>query len=97
MEKTTLLNQHRPLLPQMPHEDIQDLHYIHGVDGGAPGDNVQMDEALAIEEGEQHLFGSARLDLGLYWAWLPLLDPLLGLFSSEVCDNTPLSRPWLQC
>jgi hypothetical protein len=43
-------------------------------------DNMCIDEALAVKEGEQHLFGSARLDLGLYWAWLSLLNPLLGLF-----------------
>jgi hypothetical protein len=39
-----------------------------------------IDEALAVEEGEQHLFCSARLHLGLYWARLTLLYELLGLF-----------------
>ncbi len=57
MEKLTLLNQHRPLLPQMPQEDIQDLRYVLGVDSGAPGDDLRVDEALAVEEGEKHLFG----------------------------------------
>ncbi len=65
MEKPRLLSQHKPLLSGMPQEDVQDLHYVHGVDGGAPGDNVHTDEALAIEKGEQHLFGSATLDLCL--------------------------------
>ncbi len=43
-------------------------------------DNMRIDEALAVKEGEQNLFGSARPDLGLYWAQLSLLNPLLGLF-----------------
>ncbi len=77
VEKPTLLSQHRPLLPKMPHEDVQDLHKVQGVDGGAPGDDVHIDEALAVEEGEQYLFGPARLDLSLYWARLPLQEPLL--------------------
>ncbi len=51
IEKPTLLNQH-PLLPQMPHEDVQDLHNVRGIDSGAPGSNVRVDEALAIEEGK---------------------------------------------
>ncbi len=39
-----------------------------------------VDKALAVEEGEQHLFGPASLDLSLYWTQLtPLLYPLLGL------------------
>ncbi len=78
MEKPMLLSKYRPLLSEMPHEDVQDLH--HGVDGGAPGDDVHIDEAFADEKGEQHLFGSASLDLGLDWARLSLLNPLLGLF-----------------
>jgi hypothetical protein len=40
---------------------------------------MHIDEALAVKEGEQHLFGLARLDLSLYWARLSLLNPLLGL------------------
>ncbi len=64
----------------MPHEDIEDFHDVRGVDGGAPRDDVRIDEALAVEEGKQHLFCSARLHLGLYWARLTLLYPLLGLF-----------------
>ncbi len=80
VEKPMLLGQNRPLLSEMPHEDVEDLHDVRGVDGGAPRDDMHIDEALAVEEGEQHLFGSARLDLGLYWARLSLLNPLLGLF-----------------
>ncbi len=80
VEKPTLLGQNRPLLSEMPHEDVEDLHDVRGVDGGAPRDDMLIDEALAVEEGEQHLFCSARLDLGLYWARLTLLNPLLGLF-----------------
>ncbi len=40
IEKPLLLHQHMPLLPQMLHEDIQDLDDIRGVDGGATGDDV---------------------------------------------------------
>ncbi len=36
VEKPTLLSQTRPLLSKMPHEDVEDLHYVRGVDGGAP-------------------------------------------------------------
>ncbi len=80
VEKPTLLGQNRPLLSEMPHEDVEDLHNVRGVDGGAPRYDMRIDEALAVEEGEQHLFGSACLDLGLYWARLTLLNSLLGLF-----------------
>jgi hypothetical protein len=30
------------------------------------------------EENKQHLFSLAGMDLGLNWAWLPHIDPLLG-------------------
>jgi hypothetical protein len=80
VKKPTLLSQHRPLLSKMPHEDVQDFHDVRVVDGGALGDDVRIDEALAFKKGKQHLFGSASLDLGLYWARLSLLNPLLGLF-----------------
>ncbi len=56
MEKPRLLSHHRPLLSEMPHEDVKDLHDVRGVYGGAPGDDVRIDEALAVEKGEQHLF-----------------------------------------
>ncbi len=79
-EKPTLLGPNGPLLSEMPHEDVEDLHDVRDVEGGAPRDDMRIDEALAVEEGEQHLFCSARLDLGLYWARLTLLNPLLGLF-----------------
>jgi hypothetical protein len=48
----------------MLHEDVQYLEDVGRVDGGAPGDDVRVDEALAV--GQQHLFGPARLDLSLY-------------------------------
>jgi hypothetical protein len=63
MEKPPLLQQDRPLLPQMHYEDIQDLDNVGRVDSGAPGDDVRVDEALAVKEGQQHLFGPARLTL----------------------------------
>jgi hypothetical protein len=66
-----------PLLPQMPHEDVQHLHAVCHIDGGPPGDDVLVDEAVAVKESEQHLFGLAGMDLVLYWARLPFLDPLL--------------------
>ncbi len=95
LEKPTLLNQHRPLLPQMLHEDIQDLHNVCGIDSGAPGEDMRIDKTIAVEGSEHQLFCQACLGLGLYWARLPLLDPLLGLFfSSEACDTTPSSHPW---
>ncbi len=79
MEKPRLLSHHRPLLLEMPHEDVEDLHDVRAVDGGAPGDDMHIDKALAVEEGEQHLFALASLDLCLDWARQSLLDPLLGL------------------
>jgi hypothetical protein len=54
--------------------------YVHSIESGAPGDDVRVDEALAVKESKQHLLGPAQLDLGLYRAQLPLLDPLLGMF-----------------
>ncbi len=79
MKKLGLLSHHRPLLLEMPHEDVEDLHNVRGVDGGHPRDDMSIDEALAVEEGEQQLFASASLDLCLDWARQSLLDPLLGL------------------
>jgi hypothetical protein len=80
VEKPTLFSQNGPLLSEMPHEDVEDLHDVRGVDSGAPRDDMRIDEALAVEEGEQHLFCTACLDFGLHWARLTLLNPLLGLF-----------------
>ncbi len=94
MEKPPLLHQDRPLLPQVLHEVAQDLHDVRCVGGGTPGDDMQVDEALAVEEGEQHLFGPAGIDLSLYWARLTLLNPMLGLlFLSEECCSTSLTHP----
>jgi hypothetical protein len=38
VEKPMLLSQNWPLLSEMPYEDVQDLHDVHGIDGGASED-----------------------------------------------------------
>jgi hypothetical protein len=35
---------------------------------------------LAVVECQQHSFGLAVIDIGLYWAWLSLFHAVLGLF-----------------
>ncbi len=64
-----------PLDPQLLREDAQDLDDVDGIGRGIPGHAVSIDEALAVKECQQRLFGSAGMDLGIYWAWLPLLYP----------------------
>jgi hypothetical protein len=46
--------------------------------GGPPKDDVCIDDALAVEECQQHLFDLTGMDHGLYWAGPALLYPLLG-------------------
>ncbi len=67
MKKPPLLHQDRPLLSQVLHEEVQDLHNVCCIDGGAPGDDVRVVKALAVKESEQHLFGPAGMNLSLYW------------------------------
>ncbi len=57
----------------------QGLHDVVGVHRGAPGYVVRVDEALRIEEGQDHLFGPGRMDLGLDRSRLTLHKPLLAL------------------
>jgi hypothetical protein len=47
---------------------------------------VSIDDALAVKECQQHLFGLAGMDLGLYWAGQALLYPLLGRFFFHLRD-----------
>ncbi len=60
-----MVDQHRPLVLQPLHEVAQDLDDVDKVDGGAPGHDVHRDEALAIEEGQQHLVCPSGMDPGL--------------------------------
>ncbi len=80
MEKPLLTHHLWPLHPELLREDAQDLDDVDGIGRGIPGHAVSIDEALAVKECQQRLFGSAGMDLGIYWAWLPLLYPRLGLF-----------------
>ncbi len=47
----------------MFHEETQDLNDLGHVDNGGPGNDVGVDEALAVKEGQQHLFGLAGMAL----------------------------------
>ncbi len=61
------------------HELAQDHQDVVGVDGGPLRNNVGVDQALTVKEGQQHLLCLAGMDFGLDGAWLALLDPLLRL------------------
>ncbi len=67
----------------MFNEDAQDLNNVGCIDNGAPGNNKWVHEALIVQKGQQYWFGLANMDLGLDWARLPLLNPLLGLFFGQ--------------
>ena len=73
----------RPLLLQILHEASQGLHNVGCVDCNTPRNNIGVDQALRVEEGQDHLLGPAGLDLGLDGPWLPLEDPLFGLLFSQ--------------
>ncbi len=61
------------------HEETQNLHNVEGVDGNAPGDDVGVDQALAVKEGQNNLLGPAGLHPRFDGAWFSLLDPLFKL------------------
>ncbi len=77
MEKPVSLRHLRPLLPQVNHELAEDHQDGVGVDGGPLRNDVGVDQALAVKEGQQHLFCPAGMDFGLDGAWLAFFDPLL--------------------
>jgi hypothetical protein len=57
----------QPLDPQLLHEVThQGLYDADGVDGGAPGYDLSIDEAIAVKECHQHQVTLASMDLGLY-------------------------------
>jgi hypothetical protein len=72
----------RPLLPEYLQELAQGLHDVVGVHCGAFELVVGLDEALRIEEGQDHLFGHGRMDFGIYRSRLTLHKPLLALLLS---------------
>jgi hypothetical protein len=53
-----------------------DFDGVVGVDGGAPSQNVGVDEPLLVGKHEHHLLGAARCHLGLNRVWQALLYPL---------------------
>jgi hypothetical protein len=77
MKPTLLLCQIRPLLPQIPQNIVQDRYNAVGIDELAPGDNVGVNEALAVEKGQDHLLGLTGIDSCLYGARLSLFHILL--------------------
>jgi hypothetical protein len=55
------------------HRNLDDVE--DGIDAGASGHDVSMDEVLAVKECQQHLFGLAGMDFGLnYCVRLALLN-----------------------
>ncbi len=62
------------------------LHDVVGVHRGPPEHEVHVDEALWIEEGQDHLFGPGHMDHGLDRPRLTTLHkPLLALLLSLGC------------
>ncbi len=74
VEKSLQLHQDRPLLLQMFHKETQDLNDLGHVDNGGPGNDVGVDEALAVKEGQQHLFGLAGMDLAFNGPGCPFFN-----------------------
>ncbi len=61
----------------MNHGLAQDHQDVVGVDGGPLRNDVGVDQALAVKEGQQHLPCPAGMDFSLDGAWLAFLGPLL--------------------
>ncbi len=66
-----------PLLPQVDDELAQDHQDLVSVDGGPLQHDVGVNQALAVKEGQQHLFCLAGMDSGLDGAWFSIFNPLL--------------------
>jgi hypothetical protein len=69
----------RPLHLQSFQEVSEGLNDVGRIDSPAPGKKIHIDEALGIEKGQDHLFLSRGVDLGLDQAWRAFHKPPLGL------------------
>ncbi len=77
----------QPLFPQNLQKRAQGLYDVAGIHHSPPGHVVGIDEALVVEEGQDHLLGPGCMDLGLHWPRLTLWKPLPGLLLSFWCVN----------
>lgn len=77
VEKPLLFRHFGPLLVDMLHEGVQGLGDVGCVPSGAPGDDVGVDQPLAVEESQHHLLGAAGLDFCFDGSRLPLWNPSL--------------------
>ncbi len=83
---------HWPLLLENFQELAQGIHDVVGVHRCPPGHVVGADEALGVEEGQDHLLAPAGLHLGLGGASWPFRSFLCCLIWGVWKDTTDLSK-----
>ncbi len=78
MQEPVLGCQDRPLRLENFKKSSQGLLDVFGVHGFALGEVVRVNDALRVEEDEDHLLGPGRVDFCFSRAWQTLLNPLFG-------------------
>ncbi len=68
----------------MNHELAQDQHNVVGIDGGAPGQHVGVDQPLVLTELKQHLHRVTDVFFCNNGDRLGLLNPLLDSFLHDI-------------
>jgi hypothetical protein len=69
---------------EMNHKLAQDNHNVGGIDGGAPGQHVCVDQPLALAELKQQLHGVTDVCFCHNGDRLGLLNPLLDSFLQDL-------------